>query len=284
MHTALTTEQNLRRLEHRVNELRAWKNRATLPFELNFAWSGGTALLKEGDPWPAREVPVTLSAAVQVPGEWQGEALILDLSVGGEALLVVGGEARGGLNPYHSEVLIQAAPAVLELRIEAVPKGLFGTPNYAPVLERARLLLPDAEIRALVEDLTAAHDAAGQLCSVGRREIADLIVDALAEVFAVLPLPRGDGAAFRTRVWEEPRIRPEFTERWDEWNFGGEPAPFPDELRTALAEAKLDLAARLDDIRARYPAEGSLALTGHALVHPPVIAFDRVLQPDAARA
>ncbi|WP_425145227.1 alpha-mannosidase [Deinococcus sp.] len=263
MHTALTTEQHLRRLDNRISELRAWRNRAALPFPLHFRWSGGEQTLKEGDPWPAREVPVTLRAQVGVPEGWQGP-LILDLAVGGEALLLVDGVARGGLNPYHREVWVESPAATLSVMVEAVPKGLFGTPNYAPVLEGARLLLPDLQVRALAYDLTAAHDAATQLCSMGRREIADLIADALSQVLAALPLPRGDGPAFRTRAWQEPTLRSEFTERWDEWDFGGEPAPLPVELRPALEQAATDLAARLEAVRARYPAEGSLALTGHA--------------------
>ena len=267
MSNFLTTEQHLKRLGNRITELRAWRNREALPFAVQFRWSAGEQTLREGEPWPGRELPVTMHARVEVPAAWQGQPLILDLSVGGEALLLIGGEARGGLNLYHSEVWTEAPAGVLDLQIEAVPRGLFGTPNYAPVLERARLLLPDAQVRAVVEDLLAVHEAATQLCRLGRREIADLLVDALSAVVDGVALPRGDGPGFLARAWQEPLLRAEFTERWDEWDFSGESAagfPFPAELRPALTRARTELAARLDTIRARYPAEGALALTGHA--------------------
>ena len=264
MTNALSTEQNLRRLENRVTELRAWRDRAAWPFAVQFCWSAGEQTLREGDPWPAREVPVTMRARVEVPAAWQGQPLILDLSVGGEALLLVGGEARGGLNPYHSEVWLETPTGTLDLTIEAVPKGLFGTPTYAPRLERARLLLPDLQVRAVLEDLSAVHEAATELCRQGRREIADLLADALSAVMDGIALPRGDGPAYLARAWQEPKLRAGFTERWDEWEFGGEALPFPDELRPALAQARSELTAHLDAIRARYPAQGALALTGHA--------------------
>ena len=264
MDSALSTVQNLRRLENRVTELRAWRDRAALPFAVQFCWSAGEQTLREGDPWPAREVPVTMRAQVAVPAAWQGQPLMLDLSVGGEALLLVSGEARGGLNPYHSEVWLETPAGTLEIEIEAVPKGLFGTPTYAPRLERARLLLPDIQVRAVLEDLSAVHEAATELCRLGHREIADLLADALSAVMDGIALPRGDGPGYLARAWQEPTIRAGFTERWDEWDFAGEALPFPDELRPALALARSELAASLDVIRARYPAQGALALTGHA--------------------
>ncbi len=273
MINALSTEQNLRRLENRVAEVRAWRDRAALPFAVQFRWSAGEQTLREGEPWPTREVPVTMRALVEVPAAWQDQPLMLDLSVGGEALLIIGGEARGGLNPYHSEVWLETPAGTLEIEIEAVPKGLFGTPTYAPRLERARLLLPDIQVRALMEDLSAVHEAATELCRLGHREIADLLADALSAVIDAVPLPRGDGAGYLTRAWQEPTLRAGFTERWDEWNFGGDELgdgelviglPFPDELRPALTLARSELAAHLDAIRARYPAQGALALTGHA--------------------
>ena len=64
MINALSTEQNLRRLENRVAEVRAWRDRAALPFAVQFRWSAGEQTLREGEPWPTREVPVTMRALV----------------------------------------------------------------------------------------------------------------------------------------------------------------------------------------------------------------------------
>ena len=262
---ALTTQQTLERLDHRLTELRAWRDLAALPLTLDCSWSGGRRPLTEGEPWPARELPVVFSARVDLPPQWQGSPVILDLAVGGEALVLLDGVAAGGLNPYHAEIWLEAGgPASRELRIEAVPRGLFGTPVYEPRLERARLLRPDPQVRALLEDLSAAHDAAAQLARCGRSDIADLITDALDTVLSAVPIPRGDGPGYLSRAWQEPRLRAALSGLWDEWTFGGVPAPYPDADRPALAGARRDLAGRLAAIRARYPAEGSLALSGHA--------------------
>ena len=231
---------------------------------LEFAWSGGQQTLEEGDAWPARELPVTLSASVKVPQAWRGQPLALELSVGGEALLTLNGVARGGLNPYHQEIWLEGGSDTLDIRIEAVPRGLFGTPNYAPRLDRARLLLPDMDVRALGEDLAAAHDAASQLARTGRTAIADLIVDALSAVLSGVPIPRGDAAAYRARAWQEPQIKESLTHLWDEWHFEGEALPYPGADRPALEHARAELRRRLEAIKERYPAEGALALTGHA--------------------
>ncbi|TSA87599.1 alpha-mannosidase [Deinococcus detaillensis] len=265
MTNALSTEQNLLRLANRLTELAAWRDLAAVPLALTFQWSGGTQLLKEGDAWPARELPVTFSAVLSVPEQWQGEPVILDLALGGEALVLLGGVARGGLNPYHSEIWLgETVAPELELRVEAVPRGLFGTPAYAPKVERARVLLPDLQVRALCEDLAAAHEAALELLKLGRSEIADLIADALSDVLNQIPIPRGDGAAYLTRAWQQPDLRANLSGLWDEWNFAGLPLPYPDANRPALAAAQQALAAKLDAIRQRYPAEGRLVLSGHA--------------------
>jgi alpha-mannosidase len=267
---ALTTEQTLIRVQHRLTELRAWRDLASVPLEMTFRWSGGEQPIAEGEAWPARELPVTFSAAVNLPSAWQGQPVALDLSVGGEALVLLDGVARGGLNPYHSELWLEGGgleaggPSTLQLQIEAVPRGLFGSPEYAPRLERARLLLPDPQVRAVVDDLEAAHESATALLHGGRGDIAELIADALNDVLNSVPVPRGGGAAYLTRAWQEPRLRASLRQQWDEWDFTGTPEPYPDADRPALEEARKALATRLDAIRARYPAAGQLALSGHA--------------------
>ncbi|GGL87371.1 alpha-mannosidase [Deinococcus aerolatus] len=265
MTDALTITQTLLRLEQRLTELRAWRDRAAVPLELTFHWSGGRQALAEGDAWPARELPVTFSAEVHIPAQWPDQPVLLDLSVGGEALVLLGGEARGGLNPYHSEIWLESgAPPGCPLQIEAVPRGLFGSPEYAPRLDRARLVLPDLQVRAVLADLEAAHEAAAALAGRGRPEIAGLIADALSDVLNQVPIPRGDAGAYLTRAWQEPRLRAGLRQQWDEWDFGGTPAPYPEADRPMLDAARHALAARLNAVRARYPADGGLALTGHA--------------------
>ncbi|MDV6375438.1 hypothetical protein [Deinococcus arenicola] len=73
MTDAPTTQQHLPRLQNRLTELRAWRDVAAFPLDLTFCWSGGQQRLREGEPWPTRELPVTQSGVVNIPPGWQGQ-------------------------------------------------------------------------------------------------------------------------------------------------------------------------------------------------------------------
>ena len=270
MNTEKQVGHAIQRLEHRLTELAAWQNRANITLgEGRFQARGAKkpTAVREGDPWPSREFPASLEFEVTVPNAWAGLPVAVRLAVGGEAKLTANGKLIGGLNPYHTEhpILEKArGRETLQLKLEVVPKGLFGTPNWTPRLETARLLVPDLELRAFLEDLAAAHDAANQLHLGGRFEIAALIVDALEAALKGLGLPASPSENYLARVVQEPRVAQVVASIWDEWRFGAEALELPAALRRGLPARRKAFKAALERIEERYPSEGKLFVTGHA--------------------
>lgn len=264
-----STEQTLRRLEHRLVELSAWRNRFSLPLEGRFQAAGSRTWtpVKEGDGWPSRNFPVQVEFSARVPEDWAGLPVAVRLWLGGEAKLIANGKLVGGLNPYHKEYpLLEKARGndTIELVLEAVPKGLFGTPNFQPRIEEAHLVVPDPLLRAFHEDLAAAVDAAKYLATHGRPEIAALVAEAVEAALVGLELPRSPTAGYLARIVQAPEAAAVQASIWDEWRFEAEPVQLPEAVITSLPARRQALKAALGAIQSRYPAEGKLWLSGHA--------------------
>ncbi|MBF6595055.1 MAG: alpha-mannosidase [Thermaceae bacterium] len=264
------TEQAVRRLEHRLVELSAWRNRQSLSLsEGRFKAAGSTKWLsvKEGDAWPSRAFPALLEFSASVPKSWAGQPVWVRLWLGGEAKLRVNGKLVGGLNPYHQEYpLLDKARSgeKLEVGLEAVPKGLFGTPNFQPKIEEARLIVPDLRLRAFHEDLAAALDAAKYLVGHGRPEIAGLLVEAIEAALVGLELPRTPTPNYLARIVQAPEAARTQAAIWDEWKFEAQPLPLPEALGKALPARRSAFKAALQAIHSRYPSQGRLWISGHA--------------------
>ena len=109
MENQRSIEQTLRRLEHRLVELSAWKN------QISQTISGGqfralgakkAVAIEVGDFWSSRDFPVTLEFQTRVPKAWAGKPVAVRFQVGGEGKLSVNGRLIGGLNQFHIEHLI----------------------------------------------------------------------------------------------------------------------------------------------------------------------------------
>lgn len=262
-------EQTVQRLKHRLVELSAWRDRLWLPLSGRFraAGSGEWLVIREGDVWPSREFPVRMEFAATLPEAWARLPVWARFAVGGEAWLAVDGRLLGGLNPYHKEYpVLEGAQGAqrLTFELEAVPKGLFGSPNFAPRLEEARVLVPDLELRAFLEDLAAVLDAAAYLLKRGRSEVAALLTEALEASLKGLELPRTPSQGYLARLVQAPEAAQLQASIWDEWRFEAEPLALPEGLRSGLLARREALRAALEAIRVRYPAEGRLWLSGHA--------------------
>jgi alpha-mannosidase len=263
-------EHTLKRLEHRLLELSAWKDQG------NQVLTGGlfqalgakkAGKIKVGDHWHSREFPVRLEFETSVPKSWAGKPVNVRFRVGGEGKLSVNGRLVGGLNPYHTEhrILEKAkSDEILRFEIEAVPKGLFGSPNLEPKLEEASLVLPDLELRGFVEDLSAAHDAAGHLLKNARGEIAVLICNAIETALLRLELLRSPSENYLARVVQDPRAANMLASIWDEWHFTAAPLELPAAVRGQFAARRKAFAAAINALKRRYPSEGQLFVTGHA--------------------
>ena len=280
----------LERHARRIEELRLWRNAYESPVK---AWrfsagDGASHEIEAGDFWPEIGIPVRLSARTKVPEEWSGLPVELELWLGGEGFVEISaGESvtTSGLNPFHrSFPVMDAARGGEEVGIEAevVSKGMFGSNVAEPRLERARLAVPETEVRALERDLSAVFEACAVLDD---HEAVPHLLDALDAAAAALSAawPTATGVSltrylegFANPVGEAARsLPPHYAEKTVEINrMLGEPwslpsapgplGPLPDEAREAVREARKIVASRLERIKEEYPPAGRLALTGHS--------------------
>src|ERR1700736_4772867 len=104
------------------------------------------------------------------------------------------------LQDEHSVLVKAQGEETLHFRAEVVPHGLFGTPTRRPQVELACMLVPDADLRPLYEDLATALEAARYHLSSGRRSIAEHLVGALHRALTRILLPRDDTPEYLARI------------------------------------------------------------------------------------
>jgi alpha-mannosidase len=271
--------QSLRRLSIRLLELSAWRDRERrlIPDGEFRAHPGANwSRLQSGEPWPALGTPVEIRFAFSIPDEWAGFPVYGRFQLGGGALLFANDRPIGGLNPLHQEypLLLSAnGGEKLQLQAEVVPHGLFGAPVPEPRFDLACILIPEAAVRALHEDLAAALDAAHYHAATGREAIAERLIDAIHQSFKSIMLPRGDTEEYLARIAAAAENRPandfygnqeRLGSLWERWRFRHPSGQLSAEERSRLNGVRSGFAAEMASIGARYPAEGNVWLTGHA--------------------
>lgn len=277
----------LERHTRRLEELGLWRNaRERRVEEWRFAAGGAEPRSVElGDFWPEAALPVTLSAEAEVPRSWAGEAVEIELWLGGEGFVQLSNGVTGGLNPFHKSFRVaEKARGGETVRIEAevVSKGLWGSHVAEPRLERASLAVPEVGVRALRRDLAAVisaceelrdHDTVPRLLDAAEaalraldagwpsgaetartrylRGYTDAAGDGLSSLPSAIVERVREGVRGMRSLWSVPAAE-------------GEIEPLPEEARRAVERARGVLAGRLEEIRAEYPPAGRLALNGHA--------------------
>jgi alpha-mannosidase len=297
----------LERHARRIEELRLWRNAYESPVKgwRFVAGEGEPKEIEPGDFWPEVGIPVNLSARARVPEEWSGLPVELELWLGGEGFVEISIEAgvasgskpsvatpasgewrtASGLNPFHrSFPVLEEARGGEEVGIEAevVSKGPFGSNFSEPRLQRAQLVVPEVEARALERDLTAIFEACAALDD---HEVVPFLLDTLDAAAAVLSTawPTATGVTL-TRYLEgyvnpignaAQSLPPHYAEKaldinrmlGEPWSLPPSPeplGPLPDEAREVVRKARRVVASCRERIREEYPPVGRLALTGHA--------------------
>jgi alpha-mannosidase len=275
-----TISQRLRQLERHTLELNAWRNavEAVIPHWTIQQPGFVPRAVKPGDAWGFTDGqngynthgqgPVRLQASFVIPESFSGRAVELELDVGGEGfveILDANGATlyRGGLNPFHRSfpVLPRAAGGErFTVSIEAVPKGLFGSRNDAPRLVRSHLVAPEPDVCALVADLETLRNACTALDG---HEVVGLLLAAAEKMLKQLPWT-SSADAYRARLpatlgnpWEQSIL----------WSLPADttsPQPLESEFLEGVQVARTRLQSHLERVRALYPPQGKVALTGHA--------------------
>src|SRR3712207_6022699 len=280
----------LERHARRIEELRLWRNsyESTVKGWRFAAGEGDPQGIEPGDFWPEIGIPVRLSAKAEIPEEWAGLPVELELWLGGEGFVEIcagGRRTASGLNPFHRSFgVADEARGGEEVGIEAevVSKGMFGSNVSDPRLDRACLVVPETEARALERDLAAVFETCAVLDD---HEVVPHLLDALDAAAAVLSAawPTATDTTL-TRYLEgfaDPigqgvqGLPPHYAEKaidinrmlGEPWSLPPAPeplGPLPKEAREAVREARRVVFARLERVKEEYPPVGRLALTGHA--------------------
>jgi alpha-mannosidase len=272
-------KQTLSRLGGRLLELSAWQDNEVLKLgdtKFRADQRSDWITIRTGDLWPQLATPIWLRFDVSIPQDWHGLPVHSRFALGGEALLSLNGRPLGGLNSFHREHPLSTSAVggeTLVLEAEVVPHGLFGTPSLRPRIEEAALLIPDLDVRALLEDLAAALDVANYLQSVEREDVSERVADALQRAVRRIRLPRDQTEPYLTRLASGSRQtslegfsdnQESLTSLWEDYMFTAQPARFSEEARRELRNVRTDFAAEVEKIRDIYPPIGKVWLTGHA--------------------
>src|SRR5215218_9564981 len=279
--------QRLARCVRRLEELHTWRNAREHPIkEWTFVTSCDVAYtLSLGADWPVVDLPVQLTAETNIPREWAGDPVELELWLGGEGCVRLSTGIESGLDPFHRSFRITDAARggePIEIQAEVVPKGLFGSHVREPRLERACLAVPEIEVQALERDLRVIADACAQLRD---HEVVPHLLDVLDLAFTSLAAdwpsatdvaltrfhqhythPLGQGfwslpPAFAVEAVDVNRMGREL------WSLPPMPRPLeplPEAARRAIRRTREKVAERLEELKQEYPPTGRLALTGHA--------------------
>ncbi len=280
-------ERRQERIARRLEELRAWRNAAENPIpDWTFTGSDGQATpITIGDFWPIVETPVHFEATGVIPESWAGEPVELELWLGGEGILRLSTGFQGGLDPFHHSFPITPdaqGGERLVIDAEVVPKGMFGSHVAEPRLERAHVVVPQVEVRALERDLTMIALAAQEL---GDHEVVPHLLDIIEAAFAIYgPLwPSASDVALTrlARGYSNPvgsgvrSVSESYaTEAYDVhpysmpiWHLPPPPRglePLPPSTLEAVRTARVEVTERLERLKEEYPPVGRLAVTGHA--------------------
>ena len=271
----------------RLGELRAWRSvqEIDIPNWTARFPDGQSYQLELGDFWPENDLPVFLSAETVIPENWAGLPVMLELWLGGEGFVQLSSGFQGGLNPVHHRFPVTSAAMGgerIEIRAEVVPKGIFGSHLPEPRIERAALVVPNDDVRALERDLTMLAEA----CEVlDQHEVVPMLYEAAESALTALASAwptstevsvtryvlgyhngLGSGVEAVPENWRSFAVDNQRT-TGPTWSLPEPPRgfePLSEAALTAVHEARARLAKSLERLKQDYPPVGRLCMTGHA--------------------
>lgn len=252
---ALTLKQRLDRISVRLQEVNCWRERAQTPI---VDWTFDGAPLALGQFWPSREGVHRLQSMAAAPAAWPIEDVRVELDLGGEAIVSLvygnGDTVRQGNDPYHREFKLRTHGFGIDA--EVVARLPFGEPVREPRLNAARVIWLDTAVDTFHQRLSLVWEAALKL---GEHEVVPHLIIAAEDALRAIDWPSGSQdytARFaphrdQQKLWELPKLK-------------ADPAALDDAQRKSVLAADAALVERLKQLQAIYPAQGKVALTGHA--------------------
>ena len=277
MPSYLPLEMRLRRMTKRLEELQQWTAREVVVLD---RWTLQGAPIVVGTCWQDDGVPLAFAHPdVQVPGHWPLDAVRLHLWLGGEGLvrLIGKGTLSFGLNPPHMD--FRVTERSFRIEAECVARLEQGVPNRDAALGRTQLvwretdlsdfIMMTAQVVEMVRTL-GGHEVEGWSVPewFPRRPHPDHsephavcapVMDLAEAAFHLLHWPT-ETQAYLKRI----STTAETLSIWKLPAFEGAAEPLSDKTRASVIAARDHLRDGLRALQARFPQEGSIALTGHA--------------------
>ncbi len=259
----LSAADRAHRLRRHADDLAPWQWRAALDLT-NWTFDGRSFAL--GEIWPDVSGLHTLcSAEVVIPAEWHRPDVRLELDAGGEGLLTLhgadGDREKWGTDKNHRRFSLPCGVSRLRCEVHAEARAGLHAPALNPTLSVARLVWLESSVETLVRTLTliadavaplGAHEVVPALLSLGEAAVA--AVDLPSDTHSVLARSR---AAPRRETW-----RPQ--ELWRPGRVATDIEPLNDAQRHSIDAALQALQQGLRALQSKYPAQGAVALVGHA--------------------
>ena len=277
MPSNLPLEMRLRRMSKRLEELQLWLAREVVALQ---QWTLQGQPIAQGTRWQDAGEPLAFAhPEVAIPAHWPLEEVRLHLWLGGEGLVRIIGDktASFGLNPPHMDFPLTQS----RFRIEAdcVARLEQGVPNRDAALGRTELVWVEKDLADFILLLRQVAELAR---SLGGHEVEPIpvpdyfpnrkhpdhsaphavckpVLDLAEAAFHLLDwptatkayLPRVVGSAASREIWKLPALDTRL-------------APLPNRASASVVAARDHLRTGLKALQARFPQEGSIALTGHA--------------------
>ncbi|MGV8985792.1 MAG: alpha-mannosidase [Cypionkella sp.] len=277
MPSYLPLEMRLRRMKKRLDEMQQWVARETVVLE---DWTLQGQPIAQGARWQDEGTPLAFAHdAVMVPAHWPLEEVRLHLWLGGEGLVrLIGVKTNSfGLNPPHMDFRVTER----SFRIEAdcVARLEQGVPNRDAALGRTELVWVEKDLADFIMMLGQVVE---MVRTLGGHEVEGWPVPEWfprrphpdhSEPHAVCaPMIELAEAAFHLLDWptetsaylRRVSTTAETLSIWKLPTFEGAAEPLSDRARASVVAARDYLRDGLRRLQARFPQEGSIALTGHA--------------------
>jgi len=148
---------------------------------------GKVRKIKIGEPWDHTRFPVIFRSNPDFNRPLQNQIVSLEVWTGGESLVKIDSVPFGEINEHHKFLditkLCDGKSHLLE--IESVPKGLFGTTNYTPSLEKAFITIFDEEILKSV----ITFEAGANFIEAADEEIKDSVYGIFMNSLGMIDIP-----------------------------------------------------------------------------------------------
>ena len=149
--------------------------------------NGKVKKIKVGEMWNYKEFPVIFRSSVVLEKAEPSQIVSLEIWTGGESLVKIDAVSYGEINEHHKflDVTEFCDGKSHSIEIESVPKGLFGTTNYNPSLEKAFVMTFDKDV--LNGFLT--FDMVSNLIEAVDDELKDKIYKIFMESLGTIDIP-----------------------------------------------------------------------------------------------